>query len=295
MKVEDAKGKRGTVLYATNINTLTASEYNESLDNIISSRAKEKIGNFKFISDRKRSLCGELLVRYMIANKDIVLDVDSNGKPYCKNFPEIHFNISHSGDWVICAICDSPIGVDIEKIGHADLQIAKRFFTEYEYRQLLNQETNRSELFYKLWTLKEKCRETAYEKIKKAVSELHDIVRYANIFCKQNFGNRTCDAEMKREIETYYRVYEEELNYIVTYQQKYIVLSRVLKEYGAVLDIALLEEVNCYLKFFNDKLQNDYWDRLIDFISYFLVKLVKQFNEMDSRKKRIDEILQQRF
>lgn len=155
MKVEDAKGKRGTVLYATNINTLTASEYNESLDNIISSRAKEKIGNFKFISDRKRSLCGELLVRYMIANKDIVLDVDSNGKPYCKNFPEIHFNISHSGDWVICAICDSPIGVDIEKIGHADLQIAKRFFTEYEYRQLLNQETNRSELFYKLWTLKE--------------------------------------------------------------------------------------------------------------------------------------------
>lgn len=61
------------------------------------------------------------------------------------------------------------------------------------------------------------------------------------------------------------------------------------------MDIALLEEVNCYLKFFNDKLQNDYWDRLIDFISYFLVKLVKQFNEMDSRKKRIDEILQQRF
>lgn len=149
------------VLCATNISKLTMSEYCGSLDNIISTRAKEKIGSFKFISDRKRTLCGELLVRYMIANKkqvankDIVLDVASNGKPYCKSFPEIHFNISHSGDWVICAICDSPIGVDIEKIGRADLQIARRFFAEYEYQQLLNQETNRNELFYKLWTLKE--------------------------------------------------------------------------------------------------------------------------------------------
>jgi len=149
------------VLYATNISKLTMSEYCESLDNIISARIKEKIGSFKFISDRKRTLCGELLVRYMIANKkqvankEIILERDDNGKPYCKSFPGIHFNISHSDDWVIGAVCDSPIGVDIERVGCADLQIARRFFTEYEYQKLLNQETNRNELFYKLWTLKE--------------------------------------------------------------------------------------------------------------------------------------------
>jgi len=75
------------------------------------------------------------------------------------------------------------------------------------------------------------------------------------------------------------------------YQQKYIALSKVLKEYGIYINTVLLEEIKHYLKFFDDILQNGYWGRNIDFISYFLVRLVKQFNEMDRCKKRIDEIL----
>lgn len=218
-----------------------------------------------------------------------IASVSKENPRYDFRLNENQRNIIENGIW-LCELCAKKV-----ESGDGDYSVALlkhwKYQAEYEQEKRIKRESKLLEQD----TIYEKCRETAYEKIKKAVSELHDIVRYANIFCKQNFGNRTCDAEMKREIETYYRVYEEELNYIVTYQQKYIVLSRVLKEYGAVLDIALLEEVNCYLKFFNDKLQNDYWDRLIDFISYFLVKLVKQFNEMDSRKKRIDEILQQRF
>lgn len=40
----------------------------------------------------------------------------SYGKPVLKNYPTIHFNLSHAGDWVLCGIGDVSLGVDIEHI-----------------------------------------------------------------------------------------------------------------------------------------------------------------------------------
>ena len=38
-----------------------------------------------------------------------------DGKPYFENLP-VHFNISHSYPYVVCAICDCAVGIDIEKV-----------------------------------------------------------------------------------------------------------------------------------------------------------------------------------
>lgn len=128
---------------------------------IIGNKTREKIGRLKFTNDRKRSLGGQLLVRYaLIRDKQfpksqLLFDTYKNGKPFCKNYPMVHFNVSHSGLWVICAVSDSPIGIDIEKISNADMQVAERFFTKYEYEYLQQQGKNKAEAFYQLWTLKE--------------------------------------------------------------------------------------------------------------------------------------------
>ena len=45
-----------------------------------------------------------------------------NGKPYIKNYPDYHFNISHSNGAVAIAFSDYPVGVDIEKIRKADMK-----------------------------------------------------------------------------------------------------------------------------------------------------------------------------
>ena len=37
-----------------------------------------------------------------------------NGKPYFPSRPEVYFSLSHTGTHVLCALSDSPIGVDIE-------------------------------------------------------------------------------------------------------------------------------------------------------------------------------------
>lgn len=74
-----------------------------------------------------------------------------NGKPY---FPgtDIHFNISHSGDYKVLAIADAPVGVDIERFRKADLRVAKRF-CENEYNYITQKDSEHR--FFEIWTKKE--------------------------------------------------------------------------------------------------------------------------------------------
>lgn len=86
---------------------------------------------------------------------------ESGGKPYLLDYPDIYFNLSHSGDYVCCVIADEPIGVDIQK--HIDYreQIAQRFFTDLdlEYLSLVTEEA-KQETFFRIW-----CRKESYGKL----------------------------------------------------------------------------------------------------------------------------------
>ena len=102
------------------------------------------------------------MARYAICNysnrrnKDINFVTNKYGKPMLSNESELHFNISHSGSWVSCALHYSPIGIDIEQLLTIDIHFCKRFFTTEEYNALINEsEKEREKYFYKLWTLKE--------------------------------------------------------------------------------------------------------------------------------------------
>lgn len=78
-------------------------------------------------------------------------------KPFYKEYPEIHFSLSHSGVMAMCAISDRPVGCDVEKIRERDLDIAKRFFTSEEYDLIKSQKTDelQTKMFFRIWTLKE--------------------------------------------------------------------------------------------------------------------------------------------
>lgn len=87
-------------------------------------------------------------------------DAGDHGKPYiAKPSTRLFFNLSHTTEWVACAIASFPvIGIDIERCGRdvAVLRLAKRFFSRQEYRDLQNfsgeAQKNR---FFDYWTLKE--------------------------------------------------------------------------------------------------------------------------------------------
>ena len=73
------------------------------------------------------------------------------------NQPRIHFNRSDSGAFVVCAVDQQPIGVDIEQILPVDMAMADIVFTDLEKDHLYAAVTEQHRLarFYTLWTLKE--------------------------------------------------------------------------------------------------------------------------------------------
>ncbi|WP_139345060.1 4'-phosphopantetheinyl transferase family protein [Virgibacillus pantothenticus] len=137
-----------------------------SFDKLIRYLSKEKrarIMQFKKNDDKFRSLFAEILLRLMICkkikckNEQVNFEINSYGKPHLVGNSEVHFNISHSGKWVIISLANSQIGIDIEEIKEIDyLAISKRYFSDREYKDLSNiSEHQQLRYFYNLWTLKE--------------------------------------------------------------------------------------------------------------------------------------------
>ncbi len=132
----------------------------DRLLNLLDSVKKERIARYLQEEDRLRCLFADLLVRSVImqktglSNNSISFGTNAYGKPYLEGFENVHFNVSHSGIWVVVAFDKKPVGVDVEQIAPVDLSISRNFFSEAEHQDLMNQEDKLS-YFFTLWTLKE--------------------------------------------------------------------------------------------------------------------------------------------
>jgi len=149
-------------IYAASINQPIHSEQYQQMLSYISEDQRLRMGKFRFESDKKRMLYGSVMSRYFVGEKmekpgeTVEFELNSFGKPYVKETPLIQFNVSHSGEWVVCAVGDHEIGVDIEQIKPIDTKIAQKFFTQTEYQTItFTQEEARLKAFYRLWTMKE--------------------------------------------------------------------------------------------------------------------------------------------
>lgn len=123
---------------------------------------QDKIRRFRRWQDAQSSLLGKVMIRSIICdllgmdNASITFLQNEFGKPYLKDGIGFNYNISHSGEWVLCAIDDRPIGIDIEHIKTAHMDIAERFFSTLEYENLKQEDRKHQQAyFYDLWTLKE--------------------------------------------------------------------------------------------------------------------------------------------
>ena len=123
---------------------------------------KERATKFLRREDACRTIVADCLIRYVVKRVtgfetgELSLGRNEYGKPMIHNL-DIHFNISHSGEWVICAVDKSEIGVDIESYRPIETKIADRFFSEKEllFINRCKEEDYRYEVFFKIWTLKE--------------------------------------------------------------------------------------------------------------------------------------------
>ncbi len=149
-------------IYSINIESQAAIEKYEYYINFVSEEKRERLYRYQSQEDKRRSLYGEIMIRLLInerlgiSNSNITFEYNKFGKPYIVGCSNFHFNISHSGKWVICGIGCNELGIDIEKMVKYNAAIAERFFTYKEYLNLINTcEKDRLDYFYDLWTLKE--------------------------------------------------------------------------------------------------------------------------------------------
>ena len=111
--------------------------------------------------DQKRSLGATLLVDYFLRQFHLceaLMDygISAYGKPFFKQHPELHFNISHSGKFAIVAFDVHPIGVDIERVTSFQEEFASYCMKPLEIASLKAAPVEQQDqLFTTCWCLKE--------------------------------------------------------------------------------------------------------------------------------------------
>ena len=126
-----------------------------------SSERRAAADSFRFRKDRNLSLGAAALIdrglgAFGFREKDMSYGRTAYGKPFFRNAPGIHFNISHSSTKVAVAFSDSEVGCDIEEITDIDLAVAERFFNRDEYEAIMSlKDEERCSAFFRCWTMKE--------------------------------------------------------------------------------------------------------------------------------------------
>ena len=143
-------------VYVADISTLPEPLEDVKVMEELSIERQKKILASKQKQKRVQSLGAGLLLNHVFHKHGIssdTLKTDENGKPIAEG---ICFNLSHSGDYVICAVSERPVGCDIEQIKEAPKLVAERAFSVEENAYLKSFSGNAyNREFFRIWTKKE--------------------------------------------------------------------------------------------------------------------------------------------
>ena len=149
-------------VYMMRVDDPLTEKQEQDLKKLLSAARQKKIEKLRYGADRRLSLGAGLLLdhglkRYGLREQGAEFGTVENGKPCLLHYPEIQFNLSHSGNMVMAAFSSCPVGCDVEKKQEARMKVAQRFFAPSEQKLLLAAEegNERNLLFSRLWTLKE--------------------------------------------------------------------------------------------------------------------------------------------
>lgn len=80
--------------------------------------------------------------------------IGEHEKPSLQEHPAIHFNLSHCHTAVLCALCNQPVGVDIERRRECKEALVRHTMNEAE-QLLIRTSQDPAMTFTELWTAKE--------------------------------------------------------------------------------------------------------------------------------------------
>lgn len=179
-------------VYYMNVKSINADD--EKWYEYMSQKRTEKVLKLKKANKKSQSIAAELLLNYVVngdVKKSVHWDTYKNGKLYLIQNKDLYVNLSHSGEYAVCAVHNKDVGIDIQHIRECDINLAKRFFSieEYEY---INDCENKNNAFYEIWTKKEsfvKAIGTGLTIPLNSFSTLADIIQYGGkTYCFKEYS-----------------------------------------------------------------------------------------------------------
>lgn len=171
---------------------------------LIDEENKNKILKFYKWHDAQRSLLGNLLIRstlcdiLQVKNRDIKIVRSQMGKPYANNIPEVFFNTSHSGDWIVGAFDSSPVGIDIEQIKPIESDMTRKILDNNDFEEMKKQkESEYPNYFYKCWTFNESYMKMLGRGMSfplSSVKKLSDEAFFKNYFIDPDYVLSVCSS-----------------------------------------------------------------------------------------------------
>jgi len=150
------------ILFAMNVRWLYEAHEFESFLNFVGGDRRAKALSHRFRKDRALSLGAGLLLNLSLARiapelpRPPRICLGEHGKPFLKEPGAPFFSLSHSGEYAACAAGAEEVGLDIEEVGMADADVARRCFTPRELQSVLPDGARvDAEAFCRLWALKE--------------------------------------------------------------------------------------------------------------------------------------------
>lgn len=142
-----------------------SSKTTTTLCSVLSVEERERAARFLRECDRNRFIATRATLRHILSSyvgaapERLVISCATKGKPYLRDYPSLHFNVSHSHHIAIIGVTlIGEIGVDVKLIRPIDDRdrIASRFFSSREYAELTRLPAmNREAAFFNCWTRKE--------------------------------------------------------------------------------------------------------------------------------------------
>ncbi len=184
-------------LLKAKISELSEEEFSNALSEMSEER-KNAVLRYRSRDDRKRTVLGEILAKQGISEyigrekAAIKLARTEKGKPFAVG-EDIHFSVAHCDDLAVCAVSESNIGIDAERLRPVNLDITRIACNESDLEFVFSDSSPEAQArrFLLLWTAKE-----AYFKfIGTGITNLKSVCY--------------------RELEPHCRVFEQE-GYIIT-------------------------------------------------------------------------------
>lgn len=151
-------------LSVDSLENLYVPELHRECFSVLGEEEKSYFDSIKSKARRKQFLAGRMLVRRMLSKANVgsawKLTAKSGIKPVVLGMPNIHFSISHCNNWIVCALSDTDVGIDIEcvKPGRATQSLAKLVCNPQEIEYMSGFTSQLFDIYFtELWTIKEAC------------------------------------------------------------------------------------------------------------------------------------------